>query len=425
MAHDLLDTAVSGIYRLVWRAAIPFLRYNHRLAEGYDHRCIARPHLLRADLWIQSASAGEAYLAWEILKRLAPEHPLRVLVTTNTGQGMGILRQARTDLSGSSVNMKIQAAYFPFDSPAIMKRAVHLVRPGLMILLETELWPGLLYSLKQAECKVLLINGRMTRRSLDRYMIWPSFWRRRRPQEIRAVSEEDRSRFAELFGPHGVATMPNIKFDRLTGSGPLSTSATDAGTWLPPHENFLVLGSVRGAEEADVEKMIRYILEKQPNTVIGLFPRHMHRISHWRKTLQRLGIAWTLRSDMQPLGGGVILWDVFGELGLAYPLAAAAFIGGSLAGLGGQNFLEPLVKGVPTVIGPFWDNFKWVGTEIIDQGILHQAGSWKEVADFLVACIITSPDKETVKLSAEAYIKKRQGGTDVACRLIRKYLYND
>lgn len=422
MARASLDTAASCIYQLAWWASIPFLRYNRRLAEGYAHRCIARPHLSRADLWIQSASAGEAYLVWEILKRLSNGHPLRVLATTNTSQGMGILQQAMANLSVSGGNMEIQTAYFPFDSPSIMKRAVHLVRPGLMILLETELWPGLLSSLKQAECRVLLINGRMTSQSLRRYMLWPSFWRRRRPDKIRAISTEDRDRFAKLFGGHGVGTMPNIKFDRLMDNDSSSAARADIANWLLPHEKFLVLGSVREAEEEDVEKIIPYILERQPDTIIGLFPRHMHRVDHWQKALQRLGIAWTSRSGMQMRSGGVILWDVFGELGLAYPLATAAFVGGSLASLGGQNFLEPLVKGVPTVIGPFWGNFKWVGEEILDLGILHQANSWKEVADFLVAGIMDPPDREAVKKAAGIYIKSRQGGTDVACRLIREYL---
>ena len=422
MSHASMDKAVSSIYQLVWWAAIPFLRYHRRLAEGYTQRCLAESHLTRADLWIQSASAGEVYLAWEILKRLSSEQPLRVLVTTNTRQGMGILQQAIQDLSASGSNMEIQASYFPFDSPVIMKKLLRLVGPRLVVLLETELWPGLLSKLKQARCPVLLLNGRMTPKSFNRYMIWPSFWRRRRPAIIRAISTEDRDRLAVLFDDPSVATMPNIKFDRLTDDDPSSASLTNIRKWLPSHDTFLILGSVREAEEADVENIIQYILERHPDIVIGLFPRHMHRIHHWQKVLQRLGIEWTLRSGT-PLGkGGVVVWDVFGELGLAYPLARAAFVGGSLVSLGGQNFLEPLVKGVPTVIGPFWDNFKWVGQEILDQGVLQQADSWEKVADFLVTSIINPPDKKAVRKVALNYIRVRQGGTHVARGLINKYL---
>lgn len=423
MAPASLETVVSGIYQLLWRVSTPFLRHNHRLAEGYAQRCLAHPHLSQADLWIQSASAGEAYLTWEILKQLAPESPMRVLATTNTSQGMGILQQAATDISASNSNMEIQVSYFPFDSPAIMKQAIRLVQPKLMVLLETELWPGLLSCLKQAECRILLINGRLTPKSLSHYMIWPSFWRRRRPDKICAISPQDRNRFCELFGNQGVTTMPNIKFDRLTNDKLSSRPLMDISHVLAPHEKFLILGSVRQAEEEDVEKIIQSVLERQPDSVIGLFPRHMHRINHWQKRLQGLGIPWTSRSGTRLHNGGVVLWDVFGELSLVYPLASAVFVGGSLASLGGQNFLEPLAKGVPTVIGPFWENFKWVGVEILDKGILHQVNTWKEVADFLVAGIINPPDREMLKKQTEIYVKSHQGGTAVACELIRAYLY--
>jgi len=322
MAPASLDTVVSGIYQLLWWVSTPLLRYNHRLAEGYAQRCLAHSHLSQADLWIQSASAGEAYLTWEILKQLAPESPMRVLVTSNTSQGMGILQQAATDISASNSNMEIQISYFPFDSPANMKEAVRLVQPRLMVLLETELWPGLLSSLKQAECRILLINGRLTPKSLSHYMIWPSFWHRRQPDKICAISPEDRDRFCELFGSQGVTTMPNIKFDRLTNDNTSSPSLTDITSWLPTGNKFLILGSIRQAEEEDVKKIIQSILERQPDTVIGLFPRHMHRINHWQKRLQGLGIPRTLRSGTQLQNGGVVLWDVFGELSLVYPLAS-------------------------------------------------------------------------------------------------------
>jgi 3-deoxy-D-manno-octulosonic-acid transferase len=423
MTRAPLHSIAFGLYQILWTVSIPFLRYNHRLAEGYNQRCLKHQHLRQAELWIQCASAGEAYLAWEILKIIALGRPLRVFLTTNTSQGMGILEQIESDLKGSNHRLTIQSAYFPFDSPAIMKRAVRLVRPRLMVLLETELWPGLLSSLKRAGCPVVVINGRMTRRSLDRYMIWPSFWRQQRPDNVLAISATDKTHFAALFGSRGVASMPNIKFDRLREDDPPSDSLAAFADNSQVLDKFLVLGSVRKTEEEDVMAIIRRVLDRQPDAVIGLFPRHMHRIAHWQQKLQRLGISWKLRSKHHTVvAGGVVLWDVFGELGFAYSLATAAFVGGSLTRLGGQNFLEPLVRGIPTVIGPSWENFKWVGTQIVKQEILHQADSWKDVADFLIARIMSPVDRDALKKEAHQYIKDRQGGTVIACALIRKHL---
>ena len=120
--------------------------------------------------------------------------------------------------------------------------------------------------------------------------------------------------------------------------------------------------------------------------------------------------------------GQVVLWDVFGELNIAYQCASAAFVGGSLAPLGGQNFLEPLVVGLKPVIGPHWQNFSWIGSQIVDQGLVHQADSWQDVASFLADDIARPEDKGIVKQKAAAYIRHRQGGTQRACELIMKYL---
>ncbi len=423
MQQTPANLITDSIYQALWWVILPFLRHHHRLAQGFDQRCLKNVHLHRTDLWIQSASAGEAYLAWEILKKIPEDNSFRILVTTNTRQGMGILKQAQMALTRSNPSLSLQCTYFPFDSPAIMHRALKMVRPRLMVLLEAELWPALMAGLKRHGCQIAVINARMTQRSLKRYMIWPSFWRRRKPNHILAISNQDRIHFENVFGNQGLGTMANIKFDRLEENDTQSDSLLKFEPNMPPTDNFLILGSIRMMEEVQVEKIIQRILSRRPDAVIGLFPRHMHRLAYWQKALQGLGIDWVLRSTHQTLkSGGVLLWDVFGELGTAYLSARAAFVGGSLVQLGGQNFLEPLAKGVPTVIGPYWDNFKWVGNQIIDLGILQQADSWKGVADFLLARIIDPVVKETLKNEAQAYIRERQGGAQQACELIMRKL---
>jgi 3-deoxy-D-manno-octulosonic-acid transferase len=415
---------ILPLYDLLWKVAIPVLRKNNRLADGFAERILERPHLMKADLWIQSASAGEAYLAWELLKQISDDEGLRILLTTNTLQGMEILHKVTSDREITSKKLEIRTAYFPFDRPTIIQKAVHLIQPRAMVLLETELWPGLLSRLKTFGCRVLIINGRLTAKSLSRYLVWPSLWYQLRPDRILAISDEDAHRFSRLFGNKTVSVMSNIKFDRLDSGDHALADENVLQTFLPPRNNFMVLGSVRQEEENGVAKIISEVHQRRSEAVIGLFPRHLHRIAHWQKILQRMGIPWRLRSapETQTLSGSVILWDVFGELGLAYKQAAAAFVGGSLAPLGGQNFLEPLISGVTPVIGPFWDNFKWVGKEIIDSGMVRQAVSWKEVAEILIASIMNPQPQEMVRQQAKAYIKNRQGGTAKACEVIEDYL---
>jgi len=412
-------------YNLAWGFALPFLRFNHRLAEGFEQRTLKRLPPPNVDIWIQAASVGESFLAWELLKKLRPERSLHVLLTSNTRQGIEILQQATDKFKSNDTELRAQVAYFPFDQPGIMDTAVKRIRPRVMVLLETEIWPGLLRALKVCGCRVLIINGRLTPKSLKRYRLWPSIWHALSPHKILATSEADADRFTALFGCDGVATMPNIKFDRVNAAqGTAKPPPHPLKNLLPPDAAFVTLASIRRQEETSVEKIIQTVMGAHKNSVIGLFPRHQHRIRHWQEILNRAQIPWLLRSSIQtPIPHGcIILWDTFGELTDAYRFSTAAFVGGSLAPLGGQNFLEALVSGVIPVIGPSWENFAWVGTGILTSGLLKVAGDWKEVADLLAEDIDHPTSHQEVVERARQYLKSRQGGTEMAFRQIIEML---
>lgn len=416
-------------YDLLWSAAIPILSMNPRLSDGIAQRRgieLPPPCLL----WIQAASVGEAYLAREIVKRLVPPAaPLGVLLTTNTRQGLAIHEETLRLPEVAAGPLRAVAAYFPFDAPRIMRRVVGRVRPAVAVLLETEIWPGFLRELRNQGTRVLLLNGRLSPRSLARYRIWPSLWRQAAPREILAVSEADADRFRCLFGDACIGVMPNIKFDRLEG---LSDSVRGAGPPIfgsePPGSPFVVLGSVRKEEEGDATRIIKALRAEVPGVVIGLFPRHLHRVATWRKRLDRMGIPVILRSGMGCKGealapaGTVILWDTVGELAAAYAHAQTAFVGGSLAPLGGQNFLEALICGVIPVIGPSWEDFRWVGTALFESGLARIGEDWRAVAAHLIRDLKDPPSRDEVKARGRAYFSGRRGGAAAACRHIASCL---
>lgn len=421
MLNNLEKTAL-GFYDLAWSTAIPFLSKNRRLADGFAQRKLDR-RLPEADIWIQAASAGEAYLVQSILKMIEPPGPVHILVTSNTRQGLDIIRAAILDISNKT-NITLSAAFFPFDSPHIMRQAVKQVSPDIMVLLESELWPGLLAALKESGSKILTINGRMTLKSLKHYQIWTSFWKRLAPDRILAVSHDDANRFGILFGKERVRVVPNIKFDGINAENAQGKALESIKRFLPSEIPFLVLASIRKEEEALILKMIKTILEKHPKTVIGLFPRHMHRLSHLEKKLAASSLCWKLRSQTTHIAppGTVLLWDKFGELSTSYHLAKAAFVGGSLVDSGGQNFLEPLMCGIIPVTGPYWDNFYWVGRQIMDIGLVRMAGDWKDATAILIQMLQKPESREKVRKKALDYIGKRRGSTRKACRLICQYI---
>ncbi len=425
MRTTTLEKMAFQVYDRLWGLAMPLIDRHRRLAEGIDQRRWHSRPPGPAELWIQAASVGESFLALEILKRLRPGAPVGILLTTNTAQGLEILTKARSDRLLQDRGLRVETAYFPFDRPRIMRRAVSFIRPALMVLLEAELWPAHLAALKTAGTCILVVNGRLSAASLKRYRWWPALWRRLSPDAILAMSAADAHRFATLFGPQRVGIVPNLKFDRLD----LDARADDdlvnplASLFFADVE-LLVLGSVRAAEEEAVQQIITAIRRLRPETVIALFPRHVQRLRAWAEYLDRGRIAWCLRSHTAgPVAPGtVLLWDTFGELVAAYRLCRAAFVGGSLAPLGGQNFLEAVTSGVVPVIGPHWANFAWVGEALFKMGLVQVAADGKRAADLLAAGLSQTPNREEIRRRAFHYIKERQGGTERTCRLIESIL---
>lgn len=425
MSMNRFHKSAFGFYDLSWRIALPWLKLNQRLADGYQQRRLKDRVPDAADLWIQAASVGESFLALQILKTLRVKQPIRVLLTANTRQGIDILDQELPQLADVRAKMQTTARYFPFDQPSIMAAAVAGIRPQLTVLLETEIWPGLLLALKTQRCKSIIVNGRVTEKSLKRYHLWPSIWRTLRPDKVLAISGADAERFGRLFGPEGVETMTNIKFDRLAPSSVNDDDQLKIASVLPAGHPFVVLASVRREEESEVKKIVHEIARQRPQAVIGLFPRHIQRVKFWQDTLTQLGIRWVLRSTISnPVSAGsVIVWDTFGELTPAYRQAQSAFVGGSLAPLGGQNFLEAPISGVVPVIGPSWENFAWVGQEIIEAGLLRVAGDWRQAAAHILQDVDAPRPRAAVIESAQRFLETRRGGTDRACRQIEAMLF--
>ena len=425
MSSTLIKTALSA-YGVGWKMALPLLGLNSRLKDGWEQRTLSGGLPAPAHLWIQAASGGEAYLAWEVLKELTSplKETLRVLVTTNTLQGYETLTRAADDINGNQSGMAVQPWYFPFDAPDIMRRMVGHVRPRTALILETEIWPGFLSACKEFGVRVLLANGRMTTKSLGGYMAWPGLFRALAPERIMAVSETDGRRFGTLFGRDRVWVMPNIKFDRMAEAGPTPRKDNPLKDVIPPHSDFVVFGSVRRQEQAEVSALAAGLMRTRPQTILGLFPRHMHHIPLWEKAMEREGIRWTLRSRLttRATPGTVLLWDTFGELVPAYGLAKAAFVGGSLAPLGGQNFLEPLTCGVTPVTGPHWKNFAWVGREIVDSGLALEAKDGRAALERLVKLLDETPARTDVSRKAREYIRHRTGGARAVGKQVADFL---
>lgn len=398
----------GALYTVLWCIVGPLLFVSPRMRQGWRQR-LGLERVPSCTIWIQGASAGECALVASLLPHL-PDTP--VLATTCTSQGLDVLsRTAHCDL---------QARMLPLDLPWLMGRALNQARPQLVVLLETEIWPGLLMACAMCGVPVVVVNGRMTPQSLAGYLFLRPVLGLMAPSDIGAISPHDARRFALVFGPERVCVSGNIKFDRALDA-PFLTRADNPLAWLVPEDRpFLVLGSVREQEELQVLELIRLLRAGNEDCVIGLFPRHMHRTQAWENLLTAAGLTWTLRSQLtdEAAPGTIVLWDRFGELGQAYALARRAFVGGSLARLGGQNFLEPLAQGVLPCVGPHTRNFDWAGETLFDNLVLKSADLTVLASTLLSA----APPREEIRQQAMDYVAARQGASAASIDLILHHL---
>lgn len=451
-----LTRTLLRAYGLAWRAATPLLARHKRLADGFADRLVPEgwpfypqvereesgsrsgpdsgdglpqpplftgepgqaPHAVDNSaslVWIQAASGGEAWLVYSLVQALAalPEvssQALNLLCTTGTRQGMDVLEKLAAEYhanaagspTGKTSLFTILPRFFPLDKPDIMLRAMHASRPRAIVLLETELWPGIMDAAAKERCPMLVLNARMSEKSLSGYKWLSGFWDTHPPASVLAISSEDAARFAALFKKSRVDVMHNIKFDRVaqglaqSSAPPAATGEGNCAQGPPgiagntyidgstPTTPLIALASVREEEEKLLLPVIQRLLGNPcpfAAVRIAVVPRHMHRVPAWLAALEKEGLKCLLRSSGttdRPQAGlnpgqaeaaPILLWDTFGEMHKLYALADAVFVGGSLAPLGGQNFLEPLAQGLIPCVGPHIRNFLWVGEELFTQGL--------------------------------------------------------
>ncbi len=412
-------TVFSAAYALLWTLALPVLALSKRLRTGWRQR-LGRDLPPPCDIWIQGASAGECALVNAILDSpdlaaLARTRSLTVLATSYTEQGLGVLRAA-----GQRPGLSVLTRFFPFDLPALTRRMLRAARPRVVVLLETEIWPGLLLACARQSIPVVVLNARMTPTSLGGYLALSPILTALAPARIGAIAADDARRFGLVFGEDRVSVTGNIKFDRAMAAPFLERDSNPLAGLIPAHVPFIVLGSVRAEEEQPVLELIRALRAAHPGCVIGLFPRHMHRCPAWRERLATAGIATQDRSGLNApaLPGAVLIWDRFGELGQAYALGHRAFVGGSLARLGGQNFLEPLAQGVLPAVGPHVRNFTWVGEDVFTDLVTREDDPTRLAA----ALLAPAPPRVEVRTRFLAYVRARQGATKSCIALVIPYL---
>ncbi len=398
------------LYELLWKIAIPFLYCNRRLRQGWQARTLRQCPTKTYDIWLHAASVGEAYLALELLQNRSLA--TSVLITATTSQGLNILKAKQDELN-------FDCTYFPFDQKKLQENFIATIKPKIVVILETELWLSLLRVCKEKKIPVCVVNARMSKRSFSRYKLLQPILDPIFPDSVLAISEEIRLRFQTIFPQSETQIMGNIKFDRFLRQKQIPYEDNPLAKFFSKNSLPTVFASVRQEEEEEIFAAICLIKKNDPDRQIAIVPRHAHRIRPWLKQLEKFSPV--LRSNLPNVqNSGVIVWDIFGEMNALYALAGQVFVGGSLAPLGGQNFLEPLTQGIIPIIGQSWSNFAWVGEEIFTQKLVLQIKTGEELARFFLHT--PEPNRKEIRKKAQQYAQTKGGGCKQVWQTIQKKL---
>ena len=346
---------------LLFAALLPVLLFHPKLRHGIPFRL----GLYRASLdlgrgapriWLHGASAGDLLSLQPMMTELKARLPgCCIVVTTITNSG---LEMARKKLREADV-----VIYAPYDLPGATRRAMAALRPDLLVLEYTEIWPNLIRAARKAGVRIALTNGRFSPEKLSRYR---AFFRAI-GNPLRSISlflmrsDEEADRALQLGAPPDrVWVTGNTKFDALVLDRPVGgDEPLRAAMGLDRHRPVLIAGSTHEGEEEMLLGVHRKLVAEFPGLQLVVAPRYVERSGRILALAAEAGFSARLRSGGPAAGPAqVVVLDTVGELAAAYRLATLAFVGGSFVRRGGQNILEPAGQGKPVLFGPNMDSFK-------------------------------------------------------------------
>jgi 3-deoxy-D-manno-octulosonic-acid transferase len=378
-------------------------------------------------IWLHCVSVGEARAAQSLVRVLLDRFPsARLVVSTTTVTGQKV---ARETFGGQATAV----FYFPIDWAWTVRRALRTIRPSAVLIMETELWPRLFRECRKNQIPVVLLNGRISDRSFNRYKLIRAFIRRVLNDLTLALmqSPDDAKRIRELgLDETRIRISGNLKFDSANASvDQAKTSEIRNRFNLSVLQPLIVAASTHEPEEEIILAAFREVRKSQSSARLLIAPRHPERFNEVAAGLRNSGFSWARRSDSpatQDATCDVVLLDTIGELGAVYSLAEIVFVGGSIAPHGGHNVLEPAARGVCTIIGPHTENFAWITKAMLNEDALIQLPeSSNSVAD-LAATIdqLLSDAKRRREIGARALsvCRQNQGATQKTVEMISQLI---
>lgn len=387
------EAALRALYSAVLYLLSPFTLY-HLISRGFrvreyfrrwDERYAAygtQPG--RPCVWLHAVSVGEVNAAAPLVNALLRQRPdIRWVITTITPTGSERVRA----LWGE----RVEHVYLPYDLPGSTARFLQHFRPSLALIMETELWPNMLFGCRDQRIPVYILNARLSARSLRGYrLLRPLIGRALRTVKcVAAQSAADARRFQKLGArADQVQVLGNLKYDVAVPDGLQAFRAAFAAARGAARPVWLAASTHEG-EEADVVAIHRRLRQRWPDLLLLWAPRHPERFARVQALVTEAGwrVGTRTRDAWPRVDDEVFVVDTLGELMAFYGCADVAFVGGSLQPVGGHNLLEPAAVGTAVVTGPHLHNFAEISARMDEAGALRIGADAGDVAAALEALL--------------------------------------
>ncbi|MCC5856478.1 MAG: lipid IV(A) 3-deoxy-D-manno-octulosonic acid transferase [Idiomarina sp.] len=422
--HSLTARLALSVYSACLFVLTPVLFFwlwlqshkNQAYRQRWDERRARHDmsQLKRHSILVHCASVGEFLAAQPLIEKLVGDGS-EVLVTCTTPTGSALIQER--------LGAKVSHCYLPIDRPTAIKRFLVAMSPRAIILIETEIWPNLIHAAKAQSIPTMLINGRMSERSLRGYQrvwwlftpIWQSL------DYCAAQTEEQAERFAELgVRQEALDVSGNLKFD--VQIPPPVRREVEAFKSLFSNRQVITVGSTHEGEEAIVLDAFKQMLQAKPNALLILVPRHQERFEAVAQEVEQRGLSMVRRTSGRPVTSDiqVLLADTMGELLIWYGVATIAFVGGSLIERGGHNPLEPMAFGVPIVSGRHTFNFAEVYRQLDNRQAVRWVQDVSSLHDTWLGLLTTTDTAQRIGAQAQQVFSLHRGATARVCARIHQ-----
>jgi len=415
------------IYNIIVYLVLPFtlikLVYrgirNKDYLRGWSERFAIYPHseknkwIKRKTLWIHCVSVGETKAIYSLLEKLQEKNPQAHFIITNgtpTGKKVTLPR-----------NKNIHRSYLPYDAIALVKKFLDFYKPSVGVLLEKEIWPNLITQCEQSKIPLLLINGRLSNESINKYLIFKNFYAPllNKLTKICVQNISDKKNFEQLT-TNKVHVIGNLKFDQTPPKDTLKISKK-IRTDLNIHGQIIIVaGSTREGEEEIILDQI--LTMNMKNISLILIPRHPERFSIVEDLFRSKKITLAKRSEASLIKStpNFILGDSMDEMYMYYELANIVILGGSFFNFGSQNPIEPIKMKKPTIIGPSIFNFKDIIVDAIKSKAAIQINDINDLPQTIKKLSHLKTQNLMTKFSKE-FISKSEGSSKKALKYISQY----